>query len=207
MNKKMRAQILAKTNGVCFYCGCNLPEKGWQADHFHPVIRLGKKMCYPELDTLENLVPSCAPCNNFKSASTIDGYRAMIADQFENVQKYSTGMRQLVRLGLVDMSPVPVRFWYEENGIKVRSIYEMIGVSKEAIELEWFKDTSEPNYYGVRMPDGICSIRHIGADWLVIYIGFDWEEKGRTKLPNGRLNLVKAQAAEWALKIHAQKSS
>jgi hypothetical protein len=28
-----------KFGGMCAYCGCELPEKGWHADHVEPVLR------------------------------------------------------------------------------------------------------------------------------------------------------------------------
>lgn len=200
MNKQRQA-IWDKTGGKCFYCGCELPEKGWQKDHFHPVIRIGEKMAYPELDTMENMVPSCAPCNNFKSSHPVDCYRKFISDQFENTLKYSTGLRQLNRLGLVDMSEKPVVFWFESQGIAMPTVYEIIGVSDEALKLDWVQDKSEHQYYSIRLDDGICTLRHLGEEWIVIYKLWDWDEKGRVKLPNGRVSLVKAQAAEWAIRL------
>ena len=115
MNKK-RKSIWDKSGGKCWYCGVELGEKGWHADHFHPIIRNywlnDGSSIYPELDTIDNLVPSCAPCNNFKHSLSIEGYRSLCSEQFENIPKYTTGARQLVRLGLIDFSPRPVVFWF-----------------------------------------------------------------------------------------------
>lgn len=198
---KYRQQVLEKTDGKCFYCGCDLRNvKGWNEDHFYPVIRIGNKMAYPELDCYDNLVPSCAPCNNFKNSYDIEGYRKLISDQFVNVQKYSTGMRQLVRLGLVDMTPKPVEFYYEKVGIKMKSEAEIVGLLPDAAKVEWYKDNSEPNYYGADIGKYFVTLRHMGSYWLAIAVGNDWDTSNRKEFPNSRL--YKQQAADWALRLN-----
>ncbi|MCR9529262.1 HNH endonuclease [Vibrio alginolyticus] len=216
MNKK-RKIIWDKTGGKCFYCGSALPEKGWHADHFHPIVRdivinskgdgytTGNGCSYPELDTIDNLVPSCAPCNNFKHSYSIDGYRMIIAEQFKNTLKNSTGLRQLDRLGLIDLVEKPVEFYFEKAGIKAPCELEIIGISKLAQEVVWHKDHTEPRYYYAEFEGFICSLRHMGSYWLAIAKGFSWEEFGRTEFPNGRH--AKFQAADWALRIQEQKQS
>lgn len=214
MSKK-RELIWNKTGGKCFYCGCELPKKGWHADHFHPIVReivpvknisgittgytTGKECQYPELDTVENMVPSCAPCNNFKHSYSIDGYRKIIAEQFKNTLKNSTGLRQLERLGLVDLSEKPVEFWYEKEGIEPPCELKMIGISDEAKDLEWIRDNSEPCYFYHDFGRFICSLRRIDSYWLAIAIGSGWHEFGRKEFPNGRH--VMHQAAEWAIRL------
>lgn len=65
---KTRTAVLAKTSGLCVYCGTKLTSKAGQpntfhADHVLPVKRGGR-------DEIANLVPSCATCNSKKSAKT-----------------------------------------------------------------------------------------------------------------------------------------
>ncbi len=50
-----RMEVLKKSDGVCYHCGCALPSN-WHIDHLVPVVRGG-------LSPLENLVASCPPCN------------------------------------------------------------------------------------------------------------------------------------------------
>ena len=95
---KYRKLVFEKTEGHCFYCGCKLGEKGWQEDHFYPVIRVGGKMLYPELDVLDNLVPACAPCNNYKTSYPIEVYREVIAKSFKSVPKQSTALLRTTRV-------------------------------------------------------------------------------------------------------------
>ncbi len=203
MNRK-RQSVWDKSKGHCWYCGGKLGER-WDADHFHPVIRHPgtKKMLCPELDVIDNLVPSCKPCNLFKHANTIEGFRYVINEQFDNVPKNSTGMRQLMRLGLVEIERKPVMFWFEQQGIVMPTAADLMGISKAAQALEWCKDETEYESYYYEFSDGICSLRHVGENYLAIYKHFDWTEKGRETFCNSRVTMVKALAAEWALTLHS----
>lgn len=197
MNKK-RQEIFDKSGGKCWYCGCDLTAKRWQADHYYPVIRVDGKMRYPELDTIENLVPSCAQCNNFKHSFSPEEYRSFIAEQFDNALKHSTGLRQLNRLGLVDITSKPVVFWFEKNGIEMPDEFEMCGISKEAKNVKWTEDNTEPNYFCTMFDWGMVTLKHMGSYWLAISVrGCDTSV--RIEIPNGRM--AKLQAADWALRL------
>jgi len=39
LTKQQRAALRVKFGGHCAYCGVELPEKGWHADHVEPVYR------------------------------------------------------------------------------------------------------------------------------------------------------------------------
>jgi hypothetical protein len=41
LTKKQRAELRMKFGGRCAYCGCELPEKGWHADHVEAALRNG----------------------------------------------------------------------------------------------------------------------------------------------------------------------
>jgi 5-methylcytosine-specific restriction endonuclease McrA len=57
-----RVEVLAKTDGCCFYCLAPL-EGHWEIDHVVPRSRGGS-------NRFENLVPACADCNHDKGART-----------------------------------------------------------------------------------------------------------------------------------------
>lgn len=116
LTKKQRAELRMKFGGRCAYCGCELGEK-WHADHVQPVIRYvgsqGARMVNPELDVVDNLVPACHPCNLHKHCSSLDDYRRIINDGRREFLVSGKG-KALVRMGLVDMKPDPVVFWFEK---------------------------------------------------------------------------------------------
>ena len=121
LTKKQRAELRGMFGGKCAYCGYDLPEKGWHADHKEPVIRqldiyTGKTTCgmrKPENDVFENFFPSCAPCNLLKSSRNIEQFRKLVKKQIDYVNKYSNHFRHAKRFGLVTENDYPVVFWFE----------------------------------------------------------------------------------------------
>lgn len=130
LSTKQRAALRLKFGGRCAYCGCDLPEKGWHADHIEPVYRkleIDKEarrqgmwklkqtgeVYRPEHDTYENLFPACAPCNLFKSVFDIEEFRNQIAMQAGRGLKTSVNFRTAERFGLVVVINKPVVFWFE----------------------------------------------------------------------------------------------
>jgi 5-methylcytosine-specific restriction endonuclease McrA len=76
--------VLRKTGGKCYYCGCDLPKdtdytddigrvyssvRNWHVDHMIPLSRGGDH-------NINNLVPSCGPCNMKKLTKTADEFMA-----------------------------------------------------------------------------------------------------------------------------------
>jgi len=132
LTKNQRKSVWAKSGGLCWYCGGVLPERGWHADHFNAVIRgskvvenpKGSKYTHrvvcdatklrPDNDTLDNLVPACAPCNLFKSTFGIEFFRAEIAAQVDRARKSSVNFRTAERFGLIQSQDRPVVFWFEQ---------------------------------------------------------------------------------------------
>lgn len=117
MNKK-RKLIWDKSGGKCWYCGCELPEKGWHADHFEPVVRcpLAGVMEKPEKNNTDNLVPACAPCNLLKSSLSIEVFRGRIEKFIESLNRHHNQYKFAKRYGMVTETQKPVVFWFEENG-------------------------------------------------------------------------------------------
>lgn len=133
MNKH-RQKIWDKSGGKCWYCGCDLPEKGWHADHFEPVyrktelvpvdqrknphvreLRHNGEFERPERDNKDNLVPSCAPCNLFKSTFSIEQFRAELQEQVNRARRSSVNFRTAERFGLIEITNSPVVFWFEKQ--------------------------------------------------------------------------------------------
>jgi 5-methylcytosine-specific restriction endonuclease McrA len=116
MNKKRQA-IWNKTNGKCWYCGCDLPEKGWHADHVDPVIRnwWDGTECHPENENIDNLVPTCASCNIQKGNMSVEEFRERIAGFVHSLNSYHTQYAVAKRYGLVKETNSEVKFWFERS--------------------------------------------------------------------------------------------
>jgi hypothetical protein len=115
LNKKQREIIWQKSEGHCWYCGDNLPNKGWHADHFEPVYRRGGELWKLENDVIDNIVPACAPCNLFKSVFSVEEFRREIELQTARARKTSVNFRVAERFGMIELTNEPVIFWYEHR--------------------------------------------------------------------------------------------
>lgn len=68
ISQNKKAEVFAKTNGHCAYCGIDLSSVIFSIDHIHPVIKGGSN------DTA-NLVACCLSCNASKGKRDIEDYR------------------------------------------------------------------------------------------------------------------------------------
>lgn len=104
LKKSEREAVRLKFAGMCAYCGEPLGER-WHADHFEAVRRewwkKGGGMERPQNDTLENLMPSCAPCNIDKHAMSLEDWRRKLENAADVLRRNHPTYRHAVRFGLV----------------------------------------------------------------------------------------------------------
>lgn len=118
MTKAQRAGLQAKFDGLCAYCGEPLGDR-WHADHFEPVEReVGHKgnllgLRYPERNTIENMMPACAPCNISKAHLTLDSWRNWLAGHVKSLNAHNTPYRLAKKHGLVKETGAPIVFHFE----------------------------------------------------------------------------------------------
>ncbi|NKG32097.1 HNH endonuclease [Erwinia rhapontici] len=130
LTKKQRSELRMKFGGRCAYCGCELPEKGWHADHVEAVLRVSEQdmkakekglfklkatgeVFNKHADCVDNLNPACAPCNLFKTSYSLEMFRKQVSLQAERARKSSVNFRTAERFGLIELTNAPVVFWYE----------------------------------------------------------------------------------------------
>lgn len=131
LTKKQRSELRLKFGGRCGYCGCELPEKGWHADHVEAVLRKSEQcmksaakgifklkstgeVFRPEADCFENLFPACAPCNLMKTSYSLEMFRKQVSLQVERGRRSSMNFRTAERFGLVEVVTKPIVFWFEQ---------------------------------------------------------------------------------------------
>lgn len=151
LTKHQRSKVFSMFGGRCAYCGCSLPEKGWHADHVEPCLRRMEivpkderknpiafevrhsgEFINEDANNIDNFYPSCAPCNLFKSAFSVELFRSEISKQAERARASSVNFRTAERFGLIKETGVDVVFWFEifhENG----------GTIKPKLEGSWNK--------------------------------------------------------------------
>lgn len=119
-----RQLIYQKFNGRCAYCGKEITLKQMQVDHIEPInrgyskdefVRYNKKQGSDEYD---NLNPSCARCNRWKSNFTIEQFRNEISQQVERLKRDSSAFRMASDYFLVIHGRSKVIFHFEaENDL------------------------------------------------------------------------------------------
>lgn len=131
LTRKQREKLRMKFGGRCAYCGCELPEKGWHADHVQAVLRKSEQcmraaekgifrlkttgeVFRPEADCPENIFPSCAPCNLLKTTYSLEMFRKQVSLQVERGRRSSVNFRTAERFGLISVLNKPVVFWFEQ---------------------------------------------------------------------------------------------
>jgi hypothetical protein len=126
LTKIQRASLREKFDGRCAYCGEMLGER-WHADHFEPVVRKltwvrdkglvpTGELHQPENDRIENMMPSCAPCNIDKHAMSLEGWRMKLSRTLEVLQRNNPTYRHALRFGMVEEKPAPIVFYFERVG-------------------------------------------------------------------------------------------
>lgn len=85
--KKVREEVYKKYNGHCAYCGCELSYKDMQVDHVISVCYNHFRHKLEDINTIDNLMPSCRQCNYYKMESTIEGFRKKLKTLMERVKK------------------------------------------------------------------------------------------------------------------------
>lgn len=120
MTKPQRAAILSKTNGHCAYCGIELTGR-FQVDHVIPRWHVDQyRERYPvdfDVNHIDNLMPSCCSCNNYKSGNPLEVFRKSIARQIEILRRDRPTFRLAERYGLIKCEPKEVVFYFEINPV------------------------------------------------------------------------------------------
>jgi hypothetical protein len=101
-----RKKVYGMFSGRCAYCGEQ--PKSLQVDHRVPVAQGGT-------NHIENLLPACAQCNNFKSTFSVEEFRSEILLQIDRARQRSINFRTAERFGMIKVKPVSrIRFYFEE---------------------------------------------------------------------------------------------
>jgi hypothetical protein len=118
--KKIREQVYEKCGGHCGYCGCEITYKQMQVDHIKPLYRNDDVKTLEVwgvergTDDFDNLMPTCARCNRWKSTFSLEMFREEISKQLERVNRDSAGYRLAKDFGLIEENKINVVFYFEK---------------------------------------------------------------------------------------------
>lgn len=125
MNKE-RQLVFDKFGGKCAYCGCEL-TKSFHVDHVEPMMRGKQLIGYSVFDqkpvygdrtkhennVTENMMPSCASCNLYKSTYSLEQFREQVGLLTSRLNKRFPQYKIVKRFGLVVETNIPVNFYFE----------------------------------------------------------------------------------------------
>lgn len=118
-SKELRKQIYDSCNGKCAYCGTEIELSRMQIDHIIPFDFQEFYSAHSyDLNDIDNLLPACRSCNNYKSSLTLDKFRNAIERFNEVLVRDSVTFKNAVRFGQVIQNPHPVTFYFEQIGLK-----------------------------------------------------------------------------------------
>jgi 5-methylcytosine-specific restriction endonuclease McrA len=88
ISKDKRRKVYAKYKGHCAYCGKSIAYSEMQVDHMHPKCqghfyesersREYYNLQGENVDSFENLMPTCRRCNHYKRSYRLEDFRNMI---------------------------------------------------------------------------------------------------------------------------------
>lgn len=116
-----RQEVYGKCDGHCAYCGVEITLKQMQVDHIEPhwhtlteqeAQRSNIKKGSHEI---ENLNPSCARCNKWKSTYTLEQFRNVIETSLVRLERDTPNFRLARDYGLIDLKNKPVIFFFEKE--------------------------------------------------------------------------------------------
>ena len=119
-----RQEVHDKYDGHCAYCGKEITLKQMQVDHKEPIFRnsTDKELIWYKRDRgthdMDNLMPSCARCNRWKSTYTIEQFRNEIQLQIQRLNSYNNNYRMAKDYNLIQETNEPVVFYYERIKIE-----------------------------------------------------------------------------------------
>lgn len=116
-----KQSVWSKYNGKCAYCGCDISIGKFQIDH------IVSKSHYQQharhyieqgfnVESIDNLNPSCCSCNNYKRDFTLEGFREQIESQIDRLRRDKPTFRMAERFGLIQCIPKKVKFYFEDHG-------------------------------------------------------------------------------------------
>jgi HNH endonuclease. len=85
-----------------------------QADHVIPMeFYEAYQSEGKDIDTIENMLPACRSCNNYKSTLTLENFRSAIERWPTVLERDSVTYRNAVRFGMINPVPHHIVFYFE----------------------------------------------------------------------------------------------
>lgn len=116
--KSVRKLVYQKYNGHCAYCGCEIPEKGFNVDHLHCLKHYEYTEEFTGIDVhdISNLMPSCGSCNRYKATMDLETFRKELQKIPDRLKRDVCIYNIALRYGMVQENREPIKFYFEREG-------------------------------------------------------------------------------------------
>ena len=114
-----REEVYNKCGGHCAYCGKVITIKEMQVDHIEPhwhtlsEQEARKSGINKGSHDFDNLNPSCARCNKWKSIHTLEQFRKVVETSLERLERDTPNFRLAKDYGLLEVKPSKIIFFFE----------------------------------------------------------------------------------------------
>ena len=118
-NKEKRQQVNDKCDGHCAYCGVEITLKQMQVDHIRPhwhtftEQEASQAKIVKGSHDLDNLNPSCARCNKWKSTYNLELFRKVVETSIDRLERDTPNFRLARDFGLISVKKKPITFYFE----------------------------------------------------------------------------------------------
>jgi 5-methylcytosine-specific restriction endonuclease McrA len=116
-----RQQVYDKCDGHCAYCGVEITLKQMQVDHIQPHWhtftdqQASQAKIVKGSHDLDNLNPSCARCNKWKSTYSVEHFRKVVETSLDRLERDTPNFRLARDYGLIKVIEKPVIFYFERK--------------------------------------------------------------------------------------------
>jgi 5-methylcytosine-specific restriction endonuclease McrA len=116
-----RQQVYGKCDGHCAYCGIEITLKQMQVDHIQPHWHTFTEQQASQANIvkgshdLDNLNPSCARCNKWKSTYSVEHFRKVVETSLERLERDTPNFRLARDYGLIEVIEKRVIFYFERK--------------------------------------------------------------------------------------------
>jgi 5-methylcytosine-specific restriction endonuclease McrA len=116
-----REEVWLKCDGHCAYCGVEITLKQMQVDHIQPHWHTFTEQQASQANIvkgshdLDNLNPSCARCNKWKSTYSVEHFRKVVETSLDRLERDTPNFRLARDYGLIEVIEKPVIFYFERK--------------------------------------------------------------------------------------------
>ena len=124
ISKETRRKGSEKYNGHCAYCGREIKYEEMQVDHAtayaqqwysneHKQQEVRQMINDNSINNIDNLMPSCRPCNYYKGIYDIEGLRHKILRELEHTCRSTFQTKLAMQYGMIVYHEWDGKFYFE----------------------------------------------------------------------------------------------